>query len=198
MKDMYPNFDAYCIDFHKADHSAEKVIINGWDCTLLCPKTIEVVTRYDSVPSLLTAIAERAEYLSKYNMYQLDGVRFDLGSTFNLKHPDGTKESVIHVESSRYPGNFLITPLRRVDSKKSEDRATIPSEEEKEMEKVRKNSDARLRANAKYDATHTKQYKFKFNTETDADIIELLDSLANKQGFIKELIRANMKENSNE
>lgn len=192
MKDMYPNFDAYCIDFHRADHSAERVIINGWDCTLLCPKTIEVVTRYNSVSSLLTAIAERAEYLPKFNMYQLDGVRFDLGLTFDLKHPDGTSESVIHVESSRYPGNFLITPLRRVESKNSEENVTISEEEENEMEKTKKNSDARLRANAKYDAAHTRQFKFKFNTETDADIIALLDSLSNKQGFIKELIRANM------
>lgn len=193
MKDMYPNFDAYCIDFHRADHSAEKVIINGWDCTLLCPKTIEVVTRYDSVPSLLTAIAERAEYLPKFNMYQLDGVRFDLGLTFNLKHPDETSESVIHVESSGYPGNFLITTLRRVESKKSEDHATIPSEEENEMEdKELKTTEARRRANAKYDAATAVYYSVKANKNTDPDIIEWMSGIQNKQKYLKDLIRADM------
>lgn len=195
MKDMYPNFDAYCIDFHRADHSAERVIINGWDCTLLCPKTIEVVTRYDSVSSLLTAIAERAEYLPKFNMYQLDGVRFDLGLTFNLKHPDGASESVIHVESSRYPGNFLITPLRRVESKKSEENVTISEGEENEMPETK--SQAKYTAyKTAWDRENTKQYKLKLNKNTDADLIAWLDSIENRQSYLKELIRANMgKEN---
>ena len=45
------------------------------------------------------------------------------------------------------------------------------------------------RATAKYDKTHTKQYKFKFNIKTDADIIARLDEVDNKQRYIKRLIR---------
>ena len=42
----------------------------------------------------------------------------------------------------------------------------------------------------KYDKSHTRQFRMKLNTTTDADILEWLDSLDNKQGKIKELIRA--------
>lgn len=36
---------------------------------------------------------------------------------------------------------------------------------------------------------HTTQFKLRLNNNTDADIIEFLKSLPNKQGFLKELIR---------
>lgn len=57
-----------------------------------------------------------------------------------------------------------------------------------------KSSEARLRANAKYDASHTKQVMLKLNLTTDADILAKLDEVENKQGYIKALIRADMKE----
>lgn len=50
-------------------------------------------------------------------------------------------------------------------------------------------SDAQLKAGAKYDAKHTKQIKLKLNIETDADILKILETVGNKQGYIKELIR---------
>lgn len=50
-------------------------------------------------------------------------------------------------------------------------------------------SDAQLRASAKYDADHTTQIKLKLNDKTDADILTKLDSVDNKQGYIKSLIR---------
>lgn len=53
-------------------------------------------------------------------------------------------------------------------------------------------SNARKRANAKYDASHTKQVKLKLNLETDKDILDWLDDMDNKQGYIKALIRADM------
>lgn len=53
-------------------------------------------------------------------------------------------------------------------------------------------TEARRRAVAKYDKTHAKMYAFKFNRETDADIIAKLDSLENKQAYIKDLIRADI------
>lgn len=42
---------------------------------------------------------------------------------------------------------------------------------------------------ARYDATHTMQIHLKLNLETDADIIEVLQKVENKQGYIKDLIR---------
>ena len=54
-------------------------------------------------------------------------------------------------------------------------------------------SDALKKAQAKYDAAHTKQIRLKLNKETDADILRRLDQVDNKQGYIKELIRADMR-----
>lgn len=45
----------------------------------------------------------------------------------------------------------------------------------------------------RYDAAHTKQLKLKLNTTTDADILEKLDSVESKQGYIKRLIREDLK-----
>ena len=54
---------------------------------------------------------------------------------------------------------------------------------------TRKTSDAQIRANAKYDAVHTKKIMMKLNLTTDADILERLEEVGNKQGYIKRLIR---------
>lgn len=50
-------------------------------------------------------------------------------------------------------------------------------------------TEARLRANKKYDDANTKQYKLKLNIKTDADVIEKLESVENRQGYIKALVR---------
>ena len=44
-------------------------------------------------------------------------------------------------------------------------------------------------AQERYDSKNTKQFKMKLNTKTDADILEYLDTLPNKQGKVKQLIR---------
>lgn len=53
-------------------------------------------------------------------------------------------------------------------------------------------SPAHNRATAKYDAANTKFFGLKFNLKTDADILEKLDTVENKQGYIKSLIRADV------
>jgi len=50
-------------------------------------------------------------------------------------------------------------------------------------------SDAKKRANAKYDSKHTRQIKLKLNLETDKDILQRLKEVSNMQGYIKRLIR---------
>ena len=56
-------------------------------------------------------------------------------------------------------------------------------------------TEARKQANAKYDAGHTRQIRLKLNISTDADILEALDNVDNKQGYIKALIREDLKRN---
>lgn len=56
-----------------------------------------------------------------------------------------------------------------------------------------KASQAQLRANAKYDKTNTKGLYIKLNINNDSDIIKYLDGKENVQGYIKALIREDMK-----
>lgn len=53
-------------------------------------------------------------------------------------------------------------------------------------------SKAQLRAQAKYDKDNTVQLKLKLNKKTDSDIIARLAAADNMQGYIKELIRADI------
>ena len=54
-------------------------------------------------------------------------------------------------------------------------------------------NEAKRRASAKYDKANTKGLYLKLNITTDADIIAHLSAKENVQGYIKNLIRDNMK-----
>ena len=54
-------------------------------------------------------------------------------------------------------------------------------------------TEAQKRAREKYEKTNTIQLKMKLNRNTDADILAKLESVDNKQGYIKELIRDDIK-----
>lgn len=57
-------------------------------------------------------------------------------------------------------------------------------------------TDAQRRAQKKYDENNKDRYKsiyLKLNIETDRDILNKLESVTNKQGYIKELIRNDIK-----
>ena len=54
-------------------------------------------------------------------------------------------------------------------------------------------SEAQKRASAKYDAKNTKRIALKLNVMTDADILAKLEAVGNAQGYIKELIRKDMR-----
>ena len=49
------------------------------------------------------------------------------------------------------------------------------------------------KASIKYNATNVKQIKLNLNKRTDADIIEALEASGNIQGYIKALIREQIK-----
>lgn len=53
--------------------------------------------------------------------------------------------------------------------------------------------EARQRANMKYQAANTVQVKFTLNKKTDSDIIAKLESVENKQGYFKGLVREDIK-----
>lgn len=50
-------------------------------------------------------------------------------------------------------------------------------------------TESQKRAVAKYDAKNTRKIVLKLNTGTDADILKRLDTVGNRQGYIKRLIR---------
>ena len=54
-------------------------------------------------------------------------------------------------------------------------------------------TEAQLKAGYKYDKANTRQIHLKLNRRTDEDVLEKLDSVPNKQGYIKQLIRADLK-----
>lgn len=59
--------------------------------------------------------------------------------------------------------------------------------------KTRKISESQSKALAKYQDAHTRRFSLKLVDTTDADIIAKLESVPNKQGYIKDLIRADIK-----
>lgn len=54
-------------------------------------------------------------------------------------------------------------------------------------------SEALNRARSKYDAANTIHFHLKLNKNTDTDILTKLAQVANKQGYIKELIRRDLR-----
>jgi hypothetical protein len=59
----------------------------------------------------------------------------------------------------------------------------------------KKSTDAQIRASAKYNKENIKSLAFQLNITTDRDIINHLATKENKTGYIKELIREDMKKN---
>lgn len=53
-------------------------------------------------------------------------------------------------------------------------------------------TEAQKRANAKAHKKNTRCFTFRFTKSTDADVIAKLESVPNKQGYIKSLIRADI------
>ena len=54
-------------------------------------------------------------------------------------------------------------------------------------------SEARIKAQARYDKENTQTCILKLNKKTDADILEKLKAVTSKQGYIKELVRSDLR-----
>ncbi len=57
-------------------------------------------------------------------------------------------------------------------------------------------SEAQKRASAKYERENITKMTFKFNKRTDADILEMLNRVPNRQGYLKDLIRQDIERRS--
>ena len=57
-----------------------------------------------------------------------------------------------------------------------------------------KSTESQIRASVKYNKENTVQISLKLNRSTDADLIDSLNRVANKRGYIKELIRRDIAE----
>lgn len=57
-------------------------------------------------------------------------------------------------------------------------------------------SESKRSAQRRYDKKNTSQVLLKLNTKTDADVIGKLTSVDNKQGYLKELVRSDLRNNS--
>lgn len=57
-----------------------------------------------------------------------------------------------------------------------------------------KSTESQIRASIRYNKENTVQISLKLNRSTDADLIDSLNRIANKQGYIKELIRRDIAE----
>ena len=55
-------------------------------------------------------------------------------------------------------------------------------------------SDAKIKANNKFNKANTRMVSLRLNYKTDADIISKLDSVESKMGYNKSLIRKDLKE----
>lgn len=53
---------------------------------------------------------------------------------------------------------------------------------------------AQVRASMRYDAKNTVKFTVKLNRRTDRDLIERMESVSNKNGYIKELIRKDIED----
>ena len=56
-----------------------------------------------------------------------------------------------------------------------------------------KNSAAKIAANKRYNKKNVLQLKIGLNRKTDADVIEKIQSVDNKAGYIKKLVRDDIK-----
>ena len=54
-------------------------------------------------------------------------------------------------------------------------------------------TESQKKADAKWKKKHTRQIMIRLYDKSDADLIKFIDSLENRQGTIKELIRKGMK-----
>ena len=73
----------------------------------------------------------------------------------------------------------------------------MSTDEQKEKWRMHyeKNKESHAKAQAKYNKENTKQFAFRFNKKTDRDIIAYLESLDQKNAYIRQLIRADMQQN---
>lgn len=98
------------------------------------------------------------------------------------------KDEIYYIERDRRKGDKVEVRIYKEDIE--DDDCTCF---DYDLVDLRTTTEAQRRAGAKYDKAHTKQIALKLNRETDADILAKLAEIGNVQGYIKQLIREDMK-----
>ena len=94
--------------------------------------------------------------------------------------------------------NSLLLDVPSLESQVEESGSDIAKEEMQQLLKVAKRAKVvkKREKDKEYQKKTIKQVKINLNYRTDADIIEILDSKDNVQGYIKEVIRKDGKEDA--
>ena len=117
-----------------------------------------------------------------------EGYAFQISSRHNVVIiPTETgwlaKEQRVDKRGSYMEGTKQIHTLHQVKGE------TLNEVAEKIFSQIETEPSAKVKASMKYNETNVKQIKIALNKKTDADIIKILETKDNIQGYIKELIR---------
>lgn len=97
------------------------------------------------------------------------------------------KEAINYAKSFRIKSGVPIPMIEKINNVgESVGRINLNGDD------IRVTSSAQIKAQAKYDKDHTKSIHLKFNIEYDSDILKKFEEVESKQGYIKELIRADI------
>ena len=102
--------------------------------------------------------------------------------------PNDYKEVFIALELSAKKAEDAIKVF-----KKGLDKAEEQAKQMLGKEQWRMSTEAQIKASVKYNKDNVKQIKLNLNKKTDSDIIRHLEATDNVQGYIKRLIRNDMK-----
>lgn len=109
-----------------------------------------------------------------------------------VKEYKSKKEAIAYAKSFRIKSGVPVPTIEKINSAgKIVGKINLLGEDILETGKA--TSDAQLRAQVKYDKAHTTGVYLKLNKENDADIIEKLESVENRQGYLKKLIKEDLK-----
>lgn len=156
----------------------------------------------------IPVLAKRKAYVDKWTICKsfdadVSGVIYDKSQVVDsIALTDATPErNIVEFANTKIAKALWLTDAteelrRQLPNEKAEEELTkrmesIIAEIRNAIDSQEMNS-AQAKASAKYDKANTKGVYLKLNTKTDSDIINRLDQVDNKQGYIKELIKADI------
>ena len=131
----------------------------------------------------------KSEYIQEdwyYRVYTKYGVSCFLRRYDAFSHYQNNNGYRIEIVNKWHNKNIKAIVDGRIDTERIRNNLSI--------KKTTKNQ---RKAIAKYNKSNTKQIAFILNKRTDADILDYLDRIDNKNGLIKELLREHIEQENN-